>query len=702
MANNEVNKRCFRQRSCSKNSGHPGKCNKEFYTKINDCFWESSKCQLENVSKKLKEDVEILEKNKSDLRNANYEAEIDLQNIEFETHGITISNEALNTSLTEIQSSIHDQTIEKDALEKEIEFLQQKCEKLKAILNPKEFARTKRENNPTTFSILSDSSNSTRYSRRKETKNALEYIHGGVEGALVGAWDLILGYADGSLIEKFFMGYKRGKFIEKLYGKFSDININSETSMKRAIALKYETYMSRRKYEFVCRIQKKTFDVSSQTYTKNFITYGDYNINLKTSSVSNKNVEAFVKSLYIGDLNILPGISGVSRTVTDLTTRMIDLHLKVKKLRENLIWFNNNTNHFVIQFSDDGAPESRNATMTIGSLTMWNFSNRVRSRDFHYLLHTASVPEKDDICSMLWNQHCHEMELLEGNVLHVNGEKNTVEFLPSADQSWQIFGNNVLPASATYPSPYSNVHKADLHFIGGSIGQDDSFKWHPPTMEMRMRELQTLNEFRKTIKPDLSDNTKHKKELEFMAINGIRQLGEPRLGIYSDLQKVDPFHHEVNNWSHVLDLIYKQSVMKNCFENFVETLMKPVKSGGCGLAFAASSILQHHACESTRYTKLTYRINGEQAIKLARYSYRLIDDLLTGVSGIQKIKFQALAKICHYLRDIGVQINRVDVPESYPDNVHELCTSYFNLFALFYRDNCNITVWTWGMLYHFM
>ena len=96
---------------------------------------------------------------------------------------------------------------------------------------------------------------------------------------------------------------------------------------------------------------------------------------MKTSSVSDNNVEAFVKSLYIGDINILPGISGVSRTVTDLTTRMIDLHLKVKKLRENLIWFNNNTNHFVIQFSDDGAPESNNATMTIGSLTMWNFSN---------------------------------------------------------------------------------------------------------------------------------------------------------------------------------------------------------------------------------------------------------------------------------------------------------------------------------------
>ena len=45
---------------------------------------------------------------------------------------------------------------------------------------------------------------------------------------------------------------------------------------------------------------------------KNSITYGDYNLNLKTASVSNKSVELFVRSLDIGDVSIIPGISGVS------------------------------------------------------------------------------------------------------------------------------------------------------------------------------------------------------------------------------------------------------------------------------------------------------------------------------------------------------------------------------------------------------
>ena len=114
MANHEGSIRCFRQRSCSKNSGHPGKGDKRFYNKINNCFWETSKPQLENASKKLKEVIEILENIKTALRESNYDAEINLNNIEFETCEINISKEILNTCLSDIR-------IEKDDLEKEVE-----------------------------------------------------------------------------------------------------------------------------------------------------------------------------------------------------------------------------------------------------------------------------------------------------------------------------------------------------------------------------------------------------------------------------------------------------------------------------------------------------------------------------------------------------------------------------------------------------
>ena len=57
-------------------------------------------------------------------------------------------------------------------------------------------------------------------------------------------------------------------------------------------------------------------------------------------------------------------------------------------------------------------PETKNLTMTIGSITCWNFGNRVRSRDFHYILHTVDASEKDEVIAILWEQHADEMLLL--------------------------------------------------------------------------------------------------------------------------------------------------------------------------------------------------------------------------------------------------------------------------------------------------
>ena len=194
-----------------------------------------------------------------------------MNNIEFETCEINISKEILNTSLSDIR-------IEKHDLEKEVELLQQQHETLKSMLNQKQYSRTKRELNPTTFENINDSANRTHYNRRIETKNILEYIHGGLSGALFGAWDFILGYGDETLIEKFIVSYRCGKFIETLYGKSSDKHFHSENSMTRALAMKYQTFMSRRKFEFICKIQKISFDIDTQKWsiTNN---YWSYNLN---------------------------------------------------------------------------------------------------------------------------------------------------------------------------------------------------------------------------------------------------------------------------------------------------------------------------------------------------------------------------------------------------------------------------------------
>ena len=367
-------------------------------------------------------------------------------------------------------------------------------------------------------------------------------------------------------LEELFASYKRGRFIGNLFGKFNDKHIKSEAGMKQAIASKFKGHLSRRKYNFSCKIQNKVFGVEKQKWDV-AITYGDYNINLKTCSISNESVQKCVKSLDIGDVNVIPEISGAARTVTGLTYLIIDLNLKVKALRDQLIWFSDIHNHFIFQFSDDGAPESRETTMSIGSLTLWNIVQRVRSRE--------SVPEKHEICRLLWKQHSEEMLLLEGNIFFVNEEKCTVQFQPSSDQAWQVWANNVLPASATYPSPFANVHKTELTERGGSIGVTDDNRWKVPTMDSRLKEINAINKFKSELKSTLKPACKHAKVLEFLAANGFRQLGNPIIGSYCDLQRPGPIHLEINAWQHMLDLMYKEAVRSGLFETFVQTIKKP-------------------------------------------------------------------------------------------------------------------------------
>ena len=114
-------------------------------------------------------------------------------------------------------------------------------------------------------------------------------------------------------------------------------------------------------------------------------------------AISDKRVENFVRSLDIGHVNQIPNAPGVSRTITGLVFMIIDLHLRLPYLFRKLICFNDNINHFIMQFSDDGAPESSQLTMSIGSLTSWNFGDSVRSRDFQYILHCVIQGEKDEV-----------------------------------------------------------------------------------------------------------------------------------------------------------------------------------------------------------------------------------------------------------------------------------------------------------------
>ena len=172
--------------------------------------------------------------------------------------------------------------------------------------------------------------------------------------------------------------------------------------MRQAIATKYKLHLSRRRYTFLCKIQDNTFCSSEQQWSKKCINYGDKKLNLHSKSISEAAVKSFVNALDIGEIDTVPGCCGAFRTVTALTNMMIDIHLRCAPLREKLIWFNDLKNHSIIEFSDDGAPESKDETMCIGSLSMWNFGHRIHSREFHYPLHTVTAKEKDYEVALLW------------------------------------------------------------------------------------------------------------------------------------------------------------------------------------------------------------------------------------------------------------------------------------------------------------
>lgn len=65
--------------------------------------------------------------------------------------------------------------------------------------------------------MITNVNSSTKYRRRQETKNVLEFIHGGKEGSMYGAWGYISSTADNQTMDKLISGLKRGKYLQGLF-----------------------------------------------------------------------------------------------------------------------------------------------------------------------------------------------------------------------------------------------------------------------------------------------------------------------------------------------------------------------------------------------------------------------------------------------------------------------------------------------------
>ena len=494
----------------------------------------------------------------------------------------------VNKSLNPVQSNsilftecdLEKYITEKEVAEQKVVKQQQKLskinkqyDKLKTLFERKDQSRTCRENTRTTHEIITNNKSGT---RREETKNVLEFIHGGEEGTLYGAWDFLSSTASKTMMENLVAKYNRGRYLEGIVKKTVKELTEANSFLNDAISLKYKNFLSRRKYNLLCKTQSSVFDTDKEVWVPRNVKCWGFDVQLSLSNISNESIDKFVKTLDIGCVCQIPDVSGVTRTITGLVFMIMDIHLRLPHLGRQLVWFKGNTNHFIFQFSDDGAPETSQLSMSIGSLTLWNLGQQVRSREFQYLLHCVSLNEKHDALELLWQQHTEEMLLLEASVFTVSGKECTLQFQPSADMSWQSWACNKLNQAATYPSPYANVHKGNMDTMGGSIGYSSADLWKPYDSSDWEKHISMVSSYLTSLPKSLTASTLHTKKLAFMAEHGIRQLGSSRIGLFADRVKPDPLHCEINAWQHVLDLIYSESVRLCAFDKFIQMLSAPV------------------------------------------------------------------------------------------------------------------------------
>jgi len=119
--------------------------------------------------------------------------------------------DAAEGELERLERSVEEKTLQVQQQEEKVKELNEQYHKFKSLLEQKGFSVSRRQNTTTTYEMVTNVNSSTRYRRRHETKNVLEFIHGGKEGSLHGAWDYVSSTADNQTMDKLISGLKLGK-----------------------------------------------------------------------------------------------------------------------------------------------------------------------------------------------------------------------------------------------------------------------------------------------------------------------------------------------------------------------------------------------------------------------------------------------------------------------------------------------------------
>jgi hypothetical protein len=125
---------------------------------------------------------------------------------------------------------------------------------------------------------------------------------------------------------------------------------NSKDSLTQAMAFKYQNFLSRRKFNLMCKTQSSVIDPDAEVWLPQNVKCLVVDVEISPSRTSDQKIEKFVKSLDIGCVNQIPYVPRVTRIITGLVLIIIDLYLRLPHLFRQIVWFNENTNHLIFQF----------------------------------------------------------------------------------------------------------------------------------------------------------------------------------------------------------------------------------------------------------------------------------------------------------------------------------------------------------------
>lgn len=396
----------------------------------------------------------------------------------------------------------------------------------------------------------------------------------------------------------------------------------------------------------------------------------------------------------------LTDIKGFSRSLKETLGRLANMYLLI--IPDELVFFSPGV--FVVITGGDGAPMPTLEGEQSGTAFVISFLNvveRLSSPKHNFLLFGGHCGEDDDHFISRLKQFSREMEELQVQEMVIMDQSVKFECqLVVGDQKWLALAGGELPNSATYPSSFANIHKAEVGRIDGSLGHERCV-WHPWKWEKRLADIAHLNQLGVTTRS---------KMLKVIAQRRSRQEVEPPIGQYIQFARIDPLHISNLAWEKLYRLIYV-IVIRTFASTQKLKLSSTIKANEItgslkehlGLLekfrlLRVKNAVKKHVTQNGMDKDLCLRLTGAESKILCEHVVHLLDPL-RGHDDDDDFHLTVLAFIGQELAQITSLVMRMKITEDQLDSLKEHCTAYHICYSLFLVPN--LTTWTIGYVVPF-